>query len=417
MKIEIITIGDEILIGQVVDTNSAWMGTQLNQQGWEVVRITTIADKKEDIWQAFDDAFQRADVILVTGGTGPTKDDVTKQVLCEYFGGELIFRSDILENIKEIFSRRSLKLNKLTETQAWVPNNAEVIMNRVGTAPCTWFEKQGKILVSMAGVPAEMKWVMNNGVIDRLSQRFNDGSAVLHHTFLVKNYTESALAECLVSFEEQLPSSFQLAYLPQPAIVRLRLTGRNHNSEVLTKQMDAYARQLRSILGKDIYSEEDLPLPELVGNLLLEKGVYMATAESCTGGTIAQMMTAIPGSSAYFKGGIVSYANEVKQHLLGVDAQVLESQGAVSEPVVRQMAEGATHACNTACAVATSGIAGPSGGTLEKPVGTVWIAAKYNERVITRCYSFGKIRDYNIAKASNTALLMLLELLVAEPVQ
>lgn len=411
MKTEIITIGDEILIGQIVDTNSAWMAAQLNQIGWEVVHIATVADDKDDIIAAFDAAFERADVILVTGGTGPTKDDVTKHVLCDYFGGALIFREDILENIKDIFSKRSLKLNELTETQAWVPDNAEVIMNKVGTAPCTWFERDGKVLVSMAGVPAEMKWLMTNGVLPKLEERFSDGSAVLHHTFMVKNYTESALAEHLAAFESELPDSFKLAYLPQPGIVRLRLTGRSHNAKQLEIQMETAARHLRELLGSDIYAEEDLPLAVLVGNRLKEKGLWLAAAESCTGGTIAQMITAVAGSSAYFKGGVVSYANNVKQQVLGVDKEVLDTLGAVSEPVVRQMAAGVARICEADCAVATSGIAGPDGGTPDKPVGTVWIAAKYGDKMESRLYSFGKLREYNINKAANTALLMLLELI------
>ncbi|MEG1586302.1 MAG: CinA family nicotinamide mononucleotide deamidase-related protein [Bacteroidales bacterium] len=411
MRIEIITIGDEILIGQIVDTNSAWMATQVNQLGWEVVHIATVADKREDIIAAFDAAFSRADIILVTGGTGPTKDDVTKHVLCEYFNSDLIFNADILENIREIFSKRSLKLNDLTETQAWVPDKAEVIMNKVGTAPCTWFEKDGKVLVSMAGVPSEMKWLMTNGILPRLEVRFNDGAAVVHHTFLVKNYTESALAEHLMEFESMLPDDFKLAYLPQPAIVRLRLTGRNHDKAQLNEQMVTLINHLRLLLGKDIYSEQDLPLAVLIGNALKAKNLSLATAESCTGGTIAQMITAIAGSSAYFKGGVVSYANEVKMSVLGVEEQVLAAHGAVSEVVVCQMAAGVARICNTDCSVATSGIAGPDGGTVDKPVGTIWIAAKYQDTIIARLYSFGKLREYNIQKASNTALLMLLELI------
>ncbi|MEG0994072.1 MAG: CinA family nicotinamide mononucleotide deamidase-related protein [Bacteroidales bacterium] len=414
MKIEIITIGDEILIGQIIDTNSAWMARQINQLGWEVVRIVTVADDKEAITDAFDTAFKRADIVLVTGGTGPTKDDVTKNVLCEYFKGTLVFREDILDNIREIFSKRSLQLNELTETQAWVPDNARVIMNKVGTAPCTWFEKEGKVLVSMAGVPAEMKWLMTNGILPALEARFNDGSAVLHHTFMVKNYTESALAESLASFEQSLPADFKLAYLPQPAIVRLRLTGRNRDFSLLERQMNLLAKELREILGKDIFSEEDIPLAVLIGNTLKERDLTMSTAESCTGGTIAQMITAIPGSSAYFNGGIVSYANEVKINVLGVSEADLKKEGAVSEPVVRQMVNGACRICLTDCAVATSGIAGPDGGTPDKPVGTIWIAAKYGDKIISRLYSFGKIREYNINKAANTALLMLLELIGEE---
>lgn len=411
MKIEIITIGDEILIGQIVDTNSAWMGVQLNQEGWEVVQITTIADRREDTIHAFDAAFQRADVVLVTGGTGPTKDDLTKDVLCEYFGGKKIFRQDILDNIEEIFARRGLKLNESTKTQAWVPDNATVIMNRVGTAPCTWFEKEGKVLVSMAGVPSEMKWLMSNEVIGRLHDRFNDGSAALHHSFLVKNYSESALSEKLASFEASLPKTFKLAYLPQSGIVRLRLTGRNHDKQVLEQDMLRASESLRTILGKDIYTEEDVPLPVLIGNKLKAKRLTMATAESCTGGTIAQMITSIPGCSAYFKGGVVSYANNVKNGVLGVDQQILDTVGAVSEPVVRQMAEGAARICQADCSVATSGIAGPDGGTPEKPVGTVWIAAHCCGKTISRLYHFGSLREYNIQKASNSALLMLLELI------
>ncbi|MEG1615653.1 MAG: CinA family nicotinamide mononucleotide deamidase-related protein [Bacteroidales bacterium] len=414
MKIEIITIGDEILIGQIVDTNSAWMATEINKLGWEVIRITTIGDTREEIIQAFDDALGRADVVLVTGGTGPTKDDVTKNVLCEYFGGTLIFDPAILENVKGIFAQRSLRLNALTESQAWVPDNCEVIMNKVGTAPCTWFERNGKVLVSMAGVPAEMKWLMSNGVLPKLEERFHDGSAVLHHTFMVKNYSESALAEYLSGYEADLPAEFKLAYLPQPGVLRLRLTGRNSDKGKLEHQMQVLVAQMHARLGKDLFSDEDLPLPEIIGKLLLQKGVTLATAESCTGGAIAAMITAIPGSSAYFKGGVVSYANEVKNEVLGVDRVDIERSGAVSETVVRQMAAGAARVCKADCAVATSGVAGPDGGSVEKPVGTVWIAAKYKDEVVSRLFTFGKSRSYNITRASNAALLLLLELLVDE---
>lgn len=414
MKVEIITIGDEILIGQIIDTNSAWMAAELNKIGWDVIRVTTVPDTREAIQGAFDAAFDVADIVLVTGGTGPTKDDVTKTVLCEYFGGRLVFRPDILENIRDIFGQRGLRLNKLTETQAWVPDNARVLMNRAGTAPCTWFEKNGKVLVSMAGVPSEMEWLMTNAVLPELTAHFSDGSAALHHTFMVKNYSESALAEYLSDYETGLPDMFKLAYLPQPGVLRLRLTGRSKDEAVLKETLDGLVAELHRLLGKDIISDLDQPLAVIVGDLLKRKNVTLATAESCTGGAIASMITAIPGSSVYFKGGVVSYANEVKVSLLGVSPEVLEQDGAVSEEVVRQMAAGVARACNTICSVATSGVAGPDGGSVEKPVGTVWIAAKYGERLKSRLYTFGKLRKYNITRASNAALIMLIELLNEE---
>ena len=411
MKIEIITIGDEILIGQIVDTNSAWMGKELNLLGWDVVRITTVSDKEKDIKESFDAAFKRADIILVTGGTGPTKDDVTKTVLIDYFGGTLIFREDIKKNIEEIFANRNIKLNDLTLSQAYVPDNALVLMNKVGTAPCTCFEKNGKVLISMAGVPSEMKWLMTNEVLPMLEKRFNDGSAVVHSTFLVKNYSESALAEKLECFEKSLPDNFKLAYLPQAGVVRLRLTGRNTNKEKLEVLSEEFSSEIRLILGSDIYSEKDLPIEILVGNRLKELGIFLSTAESCTGGNIAHVITEIAGSSEYYKGSVVSYSNEVKHDVLVVSCESLENYGAVSEPVVREMLKGVSEVCKTECAVATSGIAGPGGGTTDKPVGTIWIGAKFKDEYIVRLFQFGTIREYNIRKATNMALLMLLELL------
>ncbi|MDO5570483.1 MAG: competence/damage-inducible protein A [Bacteroidales bacterium] len=411
MKIEIITIGDEILIGQIVDTNSAWMGVELNKLGWDVVAITTVGDVHDDIIKAFDVALQRADIVLVTGGTGPTKDDITKNILCEYFDSKLIFNQSILDNVEAIFANRAIKINELTKTQAWVPDKAVVLMNRVGTAPCLWFEKDGKVLVSMAGVPSEMKWLMSNEILPKLEKTFNDGSAVEHRTLLVKDYSESALAEKLSDFEANLPKCFKLAYLPQQGIVRLRLTGRNHDKNVLIENTDKYAAQLKSILGKAIYSDVDLPLEKLVGLRLKQLKITMATAESCTGGTIAKMITSVPGSSEYFMGGIVSYSNLVKESVLNVDKKDIETFGAVSETVVRQMAKGAIKVCSADCSVATSGIAGPDGGTKDKPVGTVWICAQYKEKQIARLYNFGTIREYNTVKASNCALQLLLEIL------
>ena len=366
MKVEIITIGDEILIGQVVDTNSAWMGKELNFLGADVIKITTVSDKFAEIKEAFDESLKRADVVIVTGGTGPTKDDVTKNVLLEYFGGKLVFNEDIKNNIEQIFANRNIKLNELTLSQAWVPDNAQILMNKVGTAPGTWFERNGKILISIAGVPSEMKWLMTNYILPRLEEMINKTSFAIHKTFLVKNYSESALAEKLEDFESKLPEYIKLAYLPQAGIVRLRLTGRDKDEIKLQNFMNELSVNLRSILGKDIYSENDLPIENLVFEKLLSLGLSLSTAESCTGGNIAHKLTLIPGSSKVFTGTVVAYDNSVKSKLLNVKEDTLEEFGAVSQEVVSQMLKGAANLFNTECVVATSGIAGPDGGTIDR---------------------------------------------------
>lgn len=410
MKIEIITIGDEILIGQIVDTNSAWMGTRINEYGWEVVRITTVADKRKDIIDAFDAAFERADVILVTGGTGPTKDDLTKGVLFDYFSGSnLVFHPEIIDNIKGIFASRSINLNPLTETQAWIPDNASYIMNKVGTAPCIYYKKDGKYLFSMAGVPFEMKWIMDNEVLPFLESLYNNGETALHKHILVRGYSESALAEYVSDIESSLPANFKLAYLPHPGVVKLRITARGYDSQSINAKMQKITEFFHERLGKSIFADDDISIAEVVGKKLRELSLSLSCAESCTGGTIARMITTVAGSSDYFKGGVVSYSNEIKHNVLGVSNQNLENYGAVSEAVVTDMVNGVCRICNSDCAVATSGIAGPGGGSEEKPVGTVWIAVKVKETVITKLFQFGKLREYNMQKAANEALLMLLD--------
>lgn len=410
MKIEIITIGDEILIGQIVDTNSAWMGTRINEFGWEVVRITTIADKKEDIVAAFDAALDRADVVLVTGGTGPTKDDLTKDVLLEYFGGsKLVFHPEIIDNIKGIFASRSLNLNPLTETQAWIPDNSSYIMNKVGTAPCIYYNVDGKYLFSMAGVPFEMKWIMDNGVLPMLDREYNNGEAALHQHLLVRGYSESALAEYVADIESALPTGFKLAFLPHPGVVKLRITARGNDIDAMASLMDGITESFRCRLGSAIFSDSDISIGEIAGQKLREHGLSFSCAESCTGGTIAHMITSVAGSSDYFKGGVVSYSNEMKHNVLGVSSESLDNYGAVSEAVVREMVEGVCRICNTDCGVATSGIAGPGGGSEDKPVGTVWVAVKVKEKIVTKLFRLGKLREYNMQKAANEALLMLLD--------
>lgn len=409
MVAEIITIGDELLIGQVVDTNSSWMSQALNQQGIEVIQITSIRDREEDILTTLDEAMQRADIILITGGLGPTKDDITKQTLCRYFNTELIFSPAVFENVKKVLSHR-IPLNRLNRNQALVPKDCMVINNRVGSASVSWFDKEGKVVVSMPGVPQEMKVVMTEEVLPRLKERFRT-EVILHQTFLVKNHPEAILAEELADFEDSLPEGLSLAYLPKLGLIRLRLTARGKQRESLQKRLDEGKHQLRKILKDDILIEEDAPIEHIVGELLKQKGLTLGTAESCTGGRIAAKLTALPGSSGFYKGGIVAYSNEVKTNMLKVSGRTLEAYGAVSEETVVEMVQGAMKALNTDCAVATTGIAGPTGGSEEKPVGLVWMAAGYKDRIITRRQEGDRGREMNVIRASNGALLLLHELI------
>lgn len=409
MFAEIITIGDELLIGQVTDTNSAWMGRELNKAGIEVIRVVSVRDRADEITEAVDDAMKRVDIVLVTGGLGPTKDDITKQTLCAYFGTELVFSEEVFENVKRVLAGR-IPMNALNKSQAMVPKDCIVINNRVGSASVSWFERDGKVLVSMPGVPQEMTTVMSEEVIPRLREKF-DTDIIIHKTFTVKNYPESVLAEKLESWEAALPECVKLAYLPKPGIIRLRLTGRGKNKEEVWMLMNMEAGKLERLLGDDIFDEDDTPLEILVGNLLKKKNLTVSTAESCTGGSIAARLTSIPGSSEYFKGAVVAYSNEIKETLLHVSTKNLEERGAVSEETVIEMVKGTMKALKTDCAVSTSGIAGPGGGTKEKPVGTVWIAAAYKNEIRTMKQEADRGREMNVERAGNNALLLLLELL------
>ncbi|MEG1160466.1 CinA family nicotinamide mononucleotide deamidase-related protein [Bacteroides sp.] len=409
MFAEIITIGDELLIGQVVDTNSAWIGRELNKVGIEVIRVVSVRDRSDEIIEAIDAAMHRSSVVLVTGGLGPTKDDITKQALCDYFHTELVFSEEIFENVKRVLSGR-IPMNALNKSQAMVPKDCLVINNRVGSASVSWFERNGKVLVSMPGVPQEMTTVMSEEVIPRLSDKFRT-DVIVHKTFTVKNQPESVLAEKLEYWEAALPLCIKLAYLPKPGIIRLRLTGRGQSKEEIKSLIDDASVRLKAILGDDIFDEEDAPLERIIGDLLRKKGITLSTAESCTGGSIAARLTSVAGSSDYFKGAVVAYANEVKTSLLNVSPQTLAEQGAVSEKTVIEMVKGAMNTLKTDCAIATSGIAGPGGGTNEKPVGTVWIAAAYKNEIRTMKQDSNRGREMNIERAGNNALLLLLELL------
>ena len=389
MFAEVITIGDELLIGQVVDTNSAWMGQELNKIGIEVLRIVSIRDREEEIMEAVDNAMKRVNIVLVTGGLGPTKDDITKQTLCKYFHTELIFSEEVFENVKRVLAGK-IPMNALNKSQAMVPKDCTVINNPVGSASVSWFEKDNKVLVSMPGVPQEMTAVMTESVLPKLREKFQT-DVIMHRTFLVQHYPESILAEKLEPWETALPESIKLAYLPKLGIIRLRLTGRGQNKIEVESALNDEQAKLEAILGDDIFSEEDIPLEVIVGELLKKKNLTVSTAESCTGGSIAARLTSIAGSSEYFNGGIV--------------------YGAGSEQTVIEMVKGAMKALKTDCAVATSGIAGPGGGTPEKPVGTVWIAAGYKNEIRTYRQETNRGRAMNIERAGNNALLILRDLL------
>lgn len=406
MKTAIVTIGDEILIGQIVDTNSAWMAHQLTLAGFEVEEIQSIGDNAQQIKDTVDDVFQRVDVVLMTGGLGPTKDDITKKTLCDYFGTTLVFDDSVLENIKNVISSFT-SLNELTRNQAYVPKDCTVIQNRVGTAPVTWFDYKGKVLVSMPGVPHEMKYIMENEILPRLHQKF-EIEAYLKRVFIVKGYTESALAMHIADFEDNLPEGFGLAYLPSLGLMKLRLFVRG---EQRLPELNEQVKKLKELLGEAIVAEKDIVVEKILGERLFERGLTLGTAESCTGGNIARMITSVAGSSNYFKGSVVSYANETKVNVLQVSQDSLNKLGAVSDAVAFEMARGAQRVLNVDCSIATTGVAGPDGGTDEKPVGTVWICTTYKDKYVTRKYQFGKYRDSNIIRASNAGMLQLLEMM------
>lgn len=409
MQVEIITIGDEILIGQIVDTNSAWMAAELNKAGFEVVQITSVHDNEKQITEALELALERAEVVLFTGGIGPTKDDITKLTLCRYFSAELVFNAQVYADIEKLLKNRMRAMNELTKSQAMVPDKAVIISNPIGTAPVTWFDKGEKVVVSMPGVPYEMKRAMEFEIIPRLQKQFQS-QAIVHKTLLVTGYPESALALKIADWENVLPEQIHLAYLPHFNIVKLRLSAAQDDFVSTKNEIDRQVALLKAILGDAVIAEEDISLEALVGRHLRATGKTLATAESCTGGHIAHRITTVAGSSAYFKGSVIAYSNEIKTGLLGVDEQVINRDGAVSEEVVRQMAIGVADKLSADYVIATSGIAGPDGGTDEKPVGTVWIAVGTKDSLVSRRFQFSLDRQLNIERTTQTALLMLMEI-------
>ncbi|MBK7851965.1 MAG: competence/damage-inducible protein A [Bacteroidetes bacterium] len=408
---EIITIGDELLIGQVIDTNSAWMGQKLNSIGVKVKQITSVSDDADHIIAALNEARKRADLIFITGGLGPTKDDITKITLCRYFNSSLRFDEKSFEVITEIFKARGRGVTDTNRKQAEVPSNCEVLLNKWGTAPGMWFDDEGKVFVSMPGVPYEMKGIMENEVLPRLINRFKL-PPIQHRTILTQGIGESNLSDLISSWEDKLPPYMKLAYLPSPGMVRLRISANGTNESALRSEMESEVKKLISIAGEYIYGFEEEKLESIIGELLRQQGKTLSTAESCTGGYIAHKITTIPGSSDYYIGSVIAYANIIKEKFLDVDPNIFEVHGAVSEQAVKAMAAHVKEKFGTDYSIACSGIAGPGGGTEEKPVGTVWLALATPEQVITRKFLLGRVRERVIMEASQHALNLLRKALV-----
>ena len=407
IEASIITIGDELLIGQVIDTNGAWMSQELNKAGIWVSRRVSVGDSWSGIWNCLDQELISADILLITGGLGPTADDITKPLLCKYFGGNLVVDPGALKNVKYIFEtvlQRPMIDRNLR--QAEVPDNCVVLQNSRGTAPGMWFEKDSKIIISLPGVPYEMKGLMTGEVIPRLAARFSL-PAISHRTLLVAGIGESFLAEHIQGFEKSLPQHIKLAYLPNYGMLRLRLTARGNIKDQVEKELEIPFNKLRLAVQDWLVVDQDATMQEAIGQLLVSKKLTLVTAESCTGGTLAHLITSVPGSSQYFVGSVISYANRIKEKILGVKKETLDSFGAVSEQTVKEMAAGALRLLDADLVVATSGIMGPGGGKPGKPVGMVWIGVGDRHNIMAEKMQFRFDRQRNIDLTSTFALNLL----------
>ncbi|KAA0993595.1 competence/damage-inducible protein A [Dyadobacter aurulentus] len=405
-RAEIITIGDEILFGQIIDTNTQWIGTQLTDIGIRPARKTSVGDNKQDILSAFSEASQRASVVIVTGGLGPTRDDITKHTFCEYFGTELEINQEALALITAFFAKRGRTMTELNIQQAALPKNCTYIPNLWGTAPGMWFEQDNVVYVSLPGVPYEMKNLMDHEILPRLKARFST-TIIQHKSVRTIGIGESFLAEKIADWETALPEHIKLAYLPHFGQVRLRLTGTGTDQDLLNAELQAQVATLLPLIEEHVFGYDIDELETVIGKLLVENQATLGTAESCTGGYVASRITAVPGSSGYFEGSVVSYSNAVKMNVLGVKQETLQAYGAVSEQTAREMAEGARRVLNTTFAIATTGIAGPDGGTAEKPVGTVWIACATPDETFTQLLTLRNDRKINIELTSSYALNLL----------
>lgn len=409
----IITIGDELLIGQTVDTNSAYIGTELNKIGVWVKRRIAVGDVREEILRVLKEQSEDNEIIIITGGLGPTADDITKPTLCEYFNTKLVVSEEALQNVKDIFARANRPLIERNIKQAEVPESCVVLNNTRGTAPGMWFEKNGVVYVSLPGVPHEMKGLMELSVLPRIKNQFKL-PGIIHKTLITSGKGESEVADHIAAFEDSLPPHVKLAYLPSYGMVRLRLTGKSYDLVSLQRDMEHLAFELKALVKDWLVADEDVSIAQALSDLLRQKGRTLSTAESCTGGYISHLITSQSGSSKIFNGTVVSYANEAKQGVLHVQEATLQQFGAVSEQTVTEMAKGVLKVMNTDYAIATSGIMGPEGGTPEKPVGTVWIAVASKKQVQAVKYNFRYDRQRNIEFAANTALNLLRKFVLAE---
>jgi nicotinamide-nucleotide amidase len=411
MNLQIITIGDELLIGQVVDTNSAWMARALNKAGFTVEKIISVADEPQAITTNLQRALAEVGIVLLTGGLGPTKDDITKKTLAEFFDSKLIFDESTFNRIQRLFAKLGKSTTEAHFNQSYMPDKATILLNKMGTAPGMWFEQHEKVVVSMPGVPYEMQYLMEVEVIPKLLKRFS-GTPIVHRTICTVGEGETRLAKKLEPIIDQLPDYVKVAYLPALGSVRIRLTARGENETYLQQLLDGKVKEITSAIPEFVYGYEEENLVNALGAVLQQQNKMMALAESCTGGYIAQRIVLEAGSSTYFKGGFVTYANELKINILGVQPQTIETQGAVSEQTVLEMLSGCLQKTGADVAVAVSGIAGPSGGTPEKPVGTIWLAAGSLDKQVTLLLNLGKDRQRNIEYTSTQALNMLRKFLI-----
>lgn len=419
MRAEILTIGDEILIGQITNTNSVWIAQKLNLMGIKVVHMASVSDDKEAILKAFSDAQQRADFVFITGGLGPTKDDITKKLVAQYFNTILELDENVLAHVRSFFDKRGREMNEANRQQALIPKGCFVIHNQSGTAPGMWLKKDNTVFISMPGVPYEMKEMMTNIILPKIRTEFKL-QHIYHKTVLTQGLGESFLAEKIEKWEDNLAAkNIKLAYLPQPGMVRLRLSTSGDNFDEIKKTVEKEIGILKILIkeyifGFEDYGEETPSLEKIVSELLRERKKKIALAESCTGGYISSLFTGIAGSSDIFNGAVVPYHNNIKHELLQVDNSVFEQYGAVSKECVLQMAEHVKLKFHSDYSIATSGIAGPAGGTPEKPVGTVWIAVSSPEKTLAMKFIFGDDRHRNIKMTADTALNMLRKMILKE---
>ena len=404
IKAELITIGDEILIGQIIDTNSTWIAQQLIELGIDIWQIRSISDKKEDIIDALDSS--KADLIIITGGLGPTNDDLTKNTLAEYFGKALFFDEKIFKHINKLLVGRGVIVNELNKEQALLPENTLILENKSGTASGMWFTRGEKQYISLPGVPFEMKGIMTDEVLPSLKKEYKTAS-IVHKTIMTQGVPESMLAMKIKEWEDNLPNLIKLAYLPRPGVVRLRLSATGNDKNELESIVEEQIEKINQIIPDSIYGYDEIAIEKVVGDMLKEQGATLSTAESCTGGQISALITSVPGSSNYYTGSIISYSNNAKHKLLNVPNSTIETKGAVSKEVVEYMSNSVREKFNTKYAISISGIAGPDGGTKEKPVGTTWISISSENKTVSKMFLFGEHRGRNVTRASLSALNML----------